>query len=167
MLSGTRAPWPYTMPLSPGQPTRPNLPTPEGAALGREVARLAEVEEQTHPELPKRCADCAFRLGTPPNQCAGTLMDALKCAIEGETFYCHLGVPEGGEPKRVCGGYVLFRGSAKAGEIAAEMGEPAPAEPCCASALVPRNDSCRTFEPGMNGRCAYCDHAERCHQEEP
>lgn len=33
----------------------------------------------------------------------------------------------------------------------------------CACCHVPDYGACRTFERGRNGRCVYCDHAERCH----
>jgi hypothetical protein len=66
---------------------KPNLPTPEGRALGAELARLCDAEIK--PGDPERCLTCAFRAGTIPNGCAPTLMDAIKCAIEGAPFYCH------------------------------------------------------------------------------
>ncbi len=80
----------------------PNMPSPEGIELGIEVARLTDgIVKDGHAD--GRCATCAFRLGTFPNGCAPTLMDAMKCALEGTTtFLCH----EDGEP---CGGWVLWR----------------------------------------------------------
>jgi hypothetical protein len=66
---------------------KPNLPTPEGRALGRELARLCDGEIGVGRD--DRCSTCAFRSGTVPNGCAPTLMDALKCMMERVPFYCH------------------------------------------------------------------------------
>lgn len=70
-----------------------NRPTPEGIALGKELARLtdrAEAEVRARfPKAKERCGTCAFRLGTIPNGCVETVMDALKCALEYRTFDCH------------------------------------------------------------------------------
>lgn len=98
-----RAPWDFSPEPDPASPTvRPNLPTDEGRALGRELARLCDGEAAAHPDAPERCHDCAFRLGTPPNGCAPTLMDAMKCAIEGEPFLCHI-------DGKACAGWALMR----------------------------------------------------------
>lgn len=108
----TIAPWPYPN-LDSGLPLTENAPTPEGAALGRELARLADTEEARliaeQQPIPVRCVDCAARLGTVPNQCESTLMCFVKCTIEREPFFCHRGIAEGEEPKRVCGGYELLK----------------------------------------------------------
>lgn len=92
-------------------------PTPEGRALGVEIARMADEAEREmlarHPEAPVRCGDCAFRAGTTPNGCAPSLVTALECLRTGEPFYCHLGVVEESfngevtstEPTRVCAGF--------------------------------------------------------------
>lgn len=61
-----------------------NLPTPDGIALGKELARLADASPMAGRP---RCATCAFRGGTEANGCAPTLMDAIKS--EGDTFWCH------------------------------------------------------------------------------
>lgn len=76
----------------------PNLPTPEGAELGREVARMADAQ-YTQTGRDTRCHDCAFRLGTIPNQSAASLMDAVKCVMEGVPFNCHI-------DQRPCWGWV-------------------------------------------------------------
>lgn len=88
---------------------KPNLPTSEGRALGTELARLCDGEARSRPEEPDRCRTCAFRAGTAPNGCVPTLMDALKCAMEGVPFYCH--ESPCGEPTRLCAGWrlMLFR----------------------------------------------------------
>lgn len=95
-----KLPWPFTSDL-PGPRTTPNLPTPEGAELGRELARLAD-SAYASSGRDTRCEDCAFRLGTTPNQCAPTLMDAIKCVAEGVPFNCHV-------TDRPCGGWVGAR----------------------------------------------------------
>lgn len=66
--------------------------TPQSIEAGKHVARLAEkavarVAAMGDPD--ERCSTCAFRLGTPANQCADTLSDAMKCIVEHEPFYCH------------------------------------------------------------------------------
>jgi hypothetical protein len=87
----------------------PNRPTAEGRALGAELARLVE------PAIVKlgpdeRCVSCAFRLGTIPNGCPGSVMDALKCALEGVTFLCHENGRKVGGERPVCHGYKAWRG---------------------------------------------------------
>lgn len=70
----------------------PNRPTPEGRELGRCLARFAEqaLHELAQTGIPDaRCHTCAFRLGTVPNGCPTTLMDALKCVMEHTPFDCH------------------------------------------------------------------------------
>ena len=108
-------PWDFSIPDTPDTGV-PNLPSPQGAELGRELARLTDAAEaealaQFPNQLP-RCDDCAFRLGTPPNRSTATLMDALKCVVEGVPFYCHKGVDEdkGRGPTRLCGGWVSLAG---------------------------------------------------------
>lgn len=83
-----------------------NRPTPEGEELGRELVRLIEpdvkrLEAEGVPDA--RCSSCAFRLGTIPNGCPTTLMDALKCIMEGDPFYCHMG------DKPLCHGWLTSR----------------------------------------------------------
>jgi len=103
-------PWPYAEPPADGAPGVPNVPTDEGRALGAEIARLVDNDEArvraAGLPVPPRCGDCATRLGTPPNGCAPTLMDFVKCAAEGEPFMCHVGAVDG-EPARICGGWLL------------------------------------------------------------
>lgn len=85
------------------EPSLVNDPTDEGRALGREVARLADAEFAKNPALRPRCHDCAFAASTEPNSIAGTLMTALKCAMEREPFYCHVIPPSGHQ--RLCAGW--------------------------------------------------------------
>lgn len=103
-------PWEFSEPPAEGEPSYPNLPTPEGRALGAELARLCDVEEQRirerFPNQP-RCDDCAARAGTDPNGCSETLMDLLKCVHEAVPFYCHKRVKDG-EPQRLCAGFAIL-----------------------------------------------------------
>jgi hypothetical protein len=97
-----------------GEPAVVNLPSIEGAALGRQLARFADVEadnrQRQGQSVPKRCGECAFRKGTDPNRCLSTVANALKCAVEGEPFYCHVNVPNGTEPTHLCAGWLMLAG---------------------------------------------------------
>lgn len=83
---------------------RPNLPTPEGILLGEQTARMTDGAEaqlrRSLTSLPERCETCAFRLGTLPNGCPTTQMDALKCVMEHVPFNCH-------ERPGVCSGWLI------------------------------------------------------------
>jgi hypothetical protein len=80
---------------------KPNLPTPEGRALGREIARLCDTELAGKRD--DRCPTCAFRAGEHiANGSPETLMEAVKCLAEGEPFWCH-------EHDRACAGWVALR----------------------------------------------------------
>jgi hypothetical protein len=71
---------------------RRNLPTPGGRECGANMVRMTEpaiAELAAAGELDERCSTCAFRLGTLPNGCVETVMDAMKCGMEGKPFYCH------------------------------------------------------------------------------
>ena len=86
---------------------RPNRPTPEGSALGKELARLCDIEAAKSPEARKRCATCAFRSGDHlANTSPETLMTALKCAMERKPFWCHHIGPNG--EQRACAGWRLM-----------------------------------------------------------
>lgn len=66
--------------------------TPEGKAIGEQVARLTETmvnELEQKGISDQRCKTCAFRQGTVPNGCIQTQADALKCVMEGNLFICH------------------------------------------------------------------------------
>jgi hypothetical protein len=86
-----------------------NSPTPEGRSLGAELARLVEAgiqkiwKEDGQPD--DRCASCAFRAGTLPNGSPVTTMDALKAAMEGSPFLCHMEKP----PTKPCHGWYAAR----------------------------------------------------------
>lgn len=104
------APWDFTAPKGDGTDV-PNVPTPEGEALGRELARLIALDLETttrrFPGSLPPCDECAFVAGTMPNRSPATLMDAIKCVIECDPFYCHKGVNENNPaPKRLCAGWV-------------------------------------------------------------
>ena len=86
----------------------PNLPSPQGRALGKELARLCDGEIAKLDE-DRRCGTCAFRLGTYPNGCVATLIDALGCALKRQPFMCH-------ESNRPCAGWLSIR-SPKGEEI--------------------------------------------------
>lgn len=71
-----------------------NAPSDDGFALGKEISRMTDVEidqrKQNFPNHVERCSTCAFRKGTAANGCVTTLMDAMKCVIEGrDEFMCH------------------------------------------------------------------------------
>jgi hypothetical protein len=106
-----RAPWSFDE-VRAGEPCKVNAPSPDGQALGRELARLADVAEvatlKRFPDHLPRCNECAFKLGTFPNGCAPTVMDALKCVIENLPFYCHKGMGIDEQPTRLCSGWTYL-----------------------------------------------------------
>lgn len=86
--------------------------TPEGIALGKQLARLCDLEEvkvrARFPKHAKRCQSCAFRAGTLPNGDPVTLMDATKCLIEAVPFMCHQYFDKDGNPRDLCAGYAIL-----------------------------------------------------------
>lgn len=107
---------------------RPNLPTPEGRELGRELARLCDGELAGRRD--DRCGSCALRAGDHlANGSVETLMSALKCAMEGEPFWCH-------EHDRACAGW-------------AAMAFPKDARVAAPWPHVPGADSALVEEPGQ------------------
>lgn len=85
--------------------TRPNRTTPEGRALGTELARLCDGELEGRPD--NRCGTCAFRHGDHlANGSPETLMDAVKCMLERTAFWCH-------EHDKACAGWSAMRFPAK------------------------------------------------------
>jgi hypothetical protein len=71
-----------------------NKATDEGRELGTKLAEWCDAAEPVarlaEPALPPRCKSCAFRRGDHlANGSPGTLMNALKCVMEHETFECH------------------------------------------------------------------------------
>jgi hypothetical protein len=87
----------------------PNRPSPEGRMLGEQLARLtdkAEVEARSKfPNHSRRCKSCAFTAGTVPNGCLPTVMDALKCVVDGTPFHCHQHFDDKGIPTDLCAGW--------------------------------------------------------------
>lgn len=93
-------------------PPARNRPEPAGHELG---SRLARFFDDAAPRfmlrfgaLPGRCKSCAFRAGTFPNGCVTTVMDALKCAVEHEPFYCHERPDPDGSPSKLCAGWAVL-----------------------------------------------------------
>lgn len=67
--------------------------SPEGRAVGEQMARLADkacatLAAEGH-VADDRCKSCAFRAGTVPNGCLQTQMDAMKAVVEDVPFLCH------------------------------------------------------------------------------
>ena len=89
-----------------------NKPSELGAALGENMARFVDAAEKEWREkmgfVPVRCKTCAFTKGTFPNRLLGTMVNATKCAMEGETFYCHHDQAKGGKPQRICAGWMML-----------------------------------------------------------
>jgi hypothetical protein len=92
-----------------------NRVTPQGQAMGKSNARMAELGRLklestglTNLNLPMlrddMCKSCACRPGTVPNGCLQTQMDFLKAVVEGKPFLCH--APNDG---RMCAGWVRAR----------------------------------------------------------
>nr|WP_314540036.1 hypothetical protein [uncultured Massilia sp.] len=80
--------------------------SPEGQALGRQMARLYDIAERRlgdQADEGERCRTCAYRAGTVPNSCAQTQLDISKCTAEGIPFYCHQVRGE------LCHGWVITR----------------------------------------------------------
>jgi hypothetical protein len=85
-----------------GAGARPNRVTPEGWLLGKEVARICDIEAARQGR-DERCGTCAFRAGDHlANGSPETLMSAVKSAAERTPFWCH-------ERDRPCGGWQLMR----------------------------------------------------------
>lgn len=80
-----------------------NRPTPEGRECGAQLSELFDDADQTRTVMRQRCTTCAFRLGTIPNGCEATVMDALKCVVEGLQFNCHE------QQGKACAGWLTMR----------------------------------------------------------
>lgn len=89
--------------------------SPEGRAMGKSAARLAELgyarlralglaDAKATALRADMCKSCACRPGTVPNGCLQTQMDLLKAAAEGKPFQCH--APRDG---KLCAGWLRVR----------------------------------------------------------
>jgi hypothetical protein len=96
-----------------------NRPSRQGELLGRELARLTDNSlTRLFPNAPdRRCRSCAFRLGTYPNHCWQTVVDAFGCVDSGETFHCHERIDDDDCPE-VCAGYLIAEAAAAQGRKA-------------------------------------------------
>jgi hypothetical protein len=66
--------------------------TPLGQTIGRQASRVVQpvIDALVSEGKPDpRCDTCVFRLGTVPNGCLQTQMDASKSVGEGIPFRCH------------------------------------------------------------------------------
>ena len=99
--------------------------TPNGQAMGKSAARLAELGRQRLQDLGLAdvkgpglreglCKTCACRPGTVPNGCLQTQMDFLKAVAEGRPFQCH--APLNGQ---LCTGWVRARAEVVANPLPA------------------------------------------------
>ncbi len=95
----------------------PNRVSPEGRAAGFQLAMLTEpaiADLVREGEADERCKSCAFRLGTVPNGCLQTQLDALKAVVEDKLFMCHQQDRVG----KVCHGWFAARVAIDRAEIA-------------------------------------------------
>lgn len=85
-------------------------PSRHGALLGEALAKIADAGRKANPGVPDPCLTCAFRLGSMPNQMAGTGKIALDCVTgaDPDDFACHHGMDENW-PTRLCAGYAAAR----------------------------------------------------------
>jgi len=86
--------------------------TPEGRAMGADLARLADAECAAlarDGEEDERCKTCAFRAGTVPNGCIQTQSDATKAVVEDVPFMCHQHQDKNGRYDRICYGWFAVR----------------------------------------------------------
>jgi hypothetical protein len=90
----------------------------EGVEISLMISKIVEPEiqklvEQGEPD--ERCATCAFKHGTIPSSCHQTMLDAVKCLLEGKPFHCHAKTIGAGEllEAQVCHGWYAARQRAK------------------------------------------------------
>lgn len=87
-----------------------NFTSAEGRDIGKKMAAWCDDAEPIArlqaPDLPPRCASCAFRAGNHlANGSPATQMDAMKCVIECVPFYCH----DVHRPDQICSGWVMMQ----------------------------------------------------------
>lgn len=101
--------------------------TPQGKAMGKSAARLAELgrarlaamglDGAKAPMLrDEMCKTCACRLGSVPNGCLQTQLDFLKSVHEGTPFRCH--APMDG---KICAGWTRARAELVANPLPTEV----------------------------------------------
>lgn len=89
--------------------------TPQGKAMGKNAARMAELGQARLESLgldgaqapmlrSEMCKSCACQPGSVPNGCLQTQLDFLKSVHEGKPFRCH--APMDG---KICAGWVRAR----------------------------------------------------------
>ena len=86
--------------------------SPQGKAMGLQMARLADAENanlEREGEMDERCKTCAFTAGTVPNGCFQTQSDVLKAVVEDKLFMCHAHKDKHGNYDKVCHGWFLVR----------------------------------------------------------
>lgn len=86
--------------------------TPEGRAMGKMMAQLADAECASlaaQGEDDERCKTCAFRAGTVPNGCIQTQSDAVKAVVEDVPFMCHSHISPSGQHTTICHGWFAVR----------------------------------------------------------
>lgn len=104
-----------------------NRVTPQGQAMGKNAARLADLGRAILVEMgldgaqaprlrSEMCKTCACQPGSVPNGCVQTQMDFLKAAAEGTPFLCHS--PKDG---RLCAGWVRVRAQLVATPLPAQL----------------------------------------------
>jgi len=87
--------------------SRLHEPSVEEREAGYHMARFADAVAKEKPQVRERCHDCVFRFGTVANTSGVTVLNATKCALEREPFYCvHEPKVNGEEP--VCAGWALL-----------------------------------------------------------
>jgi len=85
-------------------------PSRHGQALGDALWLLMEAGKKDFPGTPPECcATCAFRRGCMTNQMAATGIVALNCVlgVDRDRFACHHNLKPGGEPAKLCSGYIM------------------------------------------------------------
>lgn len=105
--------------------------TPEGKAMGADMAKLADAEWRALAatgEEDDRCKTCAFRAGTVPNGCPQTQLDAIKAVLEDVPFMCHSHTDSKGRCDRICGGWFAVRRIADRAEKSGKVLPQAPWE---------------------------------------
>lgn len=83
-----------------------NRPSIAGAKLGRKLSQMADESFALFPDALGRCRTCAFRLGTYPNRCWQTVVDAFGCLDINDPFHCHERFDAAGHPD-LCAGYEI------------------------------------------------------------